>query len=138
MKILLQTLCLALAAMALTSCYHPRPLPLGPPIGNPYVNRKDWDGNRRTTSNLGPAVDPRLSTENARKVIRPAPYVNRKDFDGDRRSHAHDSPVVTPVDYSGPDYGPRFGPAVPDPYLNPYRYRRVYPGYYGNPYGAPY
>jgi hypothetical protein len=135
MKAIAQTLCLGLALSLLSSCYQPRPLPLGPPIGNPYVNRKDWDGNRRTTSDLGPKVDPRLLTENARKSYHPAPYVNRKDFDGDRRSHAHDAPVVTPMDgTSARDYRPGY---FPDPYVDPYRYRRTYRGGYGYP-GVPY
>jgi hypothetical protein len=136
MKFIAQTLSLGLALVCLSSCYQPRPLALGPPIGNPYVNRKDWDGNRRTTSDLGPLVDPRLKTENARKVFHPAPYVNRMDFDGDRRSHAHDSPVVTPVDGTRGEYRPLRNYA-PDPFLDPYHYRRVYRGGYGYP-GAPY
>ena len=137
MKAIAQPLCLGLALAVLSSCYSPQPLPLGPPIGNPYVNRMDYDGNRRTTSDLGPAVDPRLSTENARKVFHPTPYVNRKDFDGDRRSHAHDNPIVTPMDGTRRDYRPAPG-YLPDPYLDPYHYRRSYRGGYGNPYGAPY
>ncbi|HYF37709.1 MAG TPA: hypothetical protein VD994_20575 [Prosthecobacter sp.] len=139
MKAIAQTLCLGLGlSVLLSSCYQPRPLPLGPPIGNPYVNRMDYDGNRRTTSDLGPKVDPRLSTENARKVYRPSPYVNRMDFDGDRRSHAHDAPIVEQVEGSrAPDYRPASG-YFPDPYLDPYRYRRSYRGGYGYPYGAPY
>jgi hypothetical protein len=133
MKAFAQILCLGLAAAALSSCYHARPLPLGPPIGNPYVNRKDYDGNRRTTSDLGPKVDPRLSTENARKVYHPSPYVNRKDFDGDTRSFAHDAPVVKPLDQI--DSSPYRGFVPVDHYGDPYRYRRQYSGY---PYGRPY
>lgn len=137
MKAIAQTICLGLTIAVISSCtYRPTPLPLGPPIGNPYVNRKDYDGNRRVTSDFGPSVDPRLSTENARKVYHPSPYVNRKDFDGDRRSHAHDAPTVTPVDYSD---GRGFrtyqsSPYYPDPSFDPYGNRRAYRNPYGNPY----
>ncbi|MDZ4289441.1 MAG: hypothetical protein U0984_15865 [Prosthecobacter sp.] len=108
MKAIAQTICLGFTVAVISSCcYRPTPLPLGPPLGPTHPHHHS----NLPSSGVGPAVDPRLSTENAQKFFNPSPYVNRKDFDGDRRSHAFASPVVIPVSHynSGrPSYFRRF------------------------------
>ena len=136
MKAITQIVCLLAACVLVSSCYQPRPLPTEPPIGNRYVDRLDYDGNRRTNTDLGPLVDKELTTPNAAKYVHNTPYVNRMDFDGDKRSHAHDAPLVNQPDGEGYKKPRRAQPIMVQPRRYPgYRLPSERRSYYGYPMG---
>jgi hypothetical protein len=57
MKAIYQIVCLGTVIATLSSCSVPAE-PAPPPIGNPYITRKDFDGDKRSWQHNSPIVIP--------------------------------------------------------------------------------
>lgn len=53
-------------------------------MGNPYITRKDFDGDKRSYSNRGPLVDPRLQTPGYTLAGRPTNQAGAADVNIDK------------------------------------------------------